>query len=213
MTSGVPLDLVLLVADRDAHEALDALLSERRPSLGVRNIRYEILGHPRHDPGCFHEAPALLQTFQARALHALVIFDHEGSGQDHRPPAEVEEDLRRQLSISGWGDRSEVLLVVPELEAWVWSDSPEVDAALGWEGRSPRLREWMADSRLWPSSDPKPPRPKEGFLAALREARIRRSASIYRQLAERVGLKRCEDPSFARLKAILCTWFPAEGAA
>jgi hypothetical protein len=45
--------------------------------------------------------------------------------------------------------------------------------------------------------------------AALRHLRRPRSSSIYAQLAERVGLERCMDPAFIRLKEVLQSWFSA----
>lgn len=208
MNGEFPLDLVVLVPGKDEREALDGLLSARGRSLQIRPLRSEMLVHPRRDPGCFHEAPAVLQPYQQRAAHALVLFDHEGSGQEQRSTEALVRDVEGRLSGSGWGDRARVLIIQPELEVWVWSDSLEVDIALGWEGRMPRLRDWLVERGFWPSDHLKPTRPKESFLAALREVRMKRSSSIYRQLAERVGLERCQDRSFADLKLLLGAWFP-----
>lgn len=210
MNGGPALDLVILVSGADEREVLDELLSARRPSLRIRPIRFRIVKHPRRDPGCFQEAPQLLQPFQAQATHALVILDHEGSGQENRAADEVVADLRDRLARSGWGDRAEVLLLQPELEVWIWSDSPWVDRVLGWEGREPSLRQWLLRQGLWQASAAKPPRPKESLQAALRESTMRRSAAIYRELAAKVSLDRCSDTSFVRLQVILRNWFAHE---
>ena len=58
---------------------------------------------------------------------------------------------------------------------------------------------------------PKPLRPKECMLDAMAEARITRSAAVFRQIATKVGLERCQDAGFARLKQILRAWFPPPG--
>ncbi|MBI2506030.1 MAG: hypothetical protein HYW07_22680 [Candidatus Latescibacteria bacterium] len=209
MNTGFPLDLVALVPGKDEQETLEGLLSERRESLQIRTVRREILVHPRLDPGCFHEAPAVLQSYQDRAARALVLFDHEGSGQEDRSAGALAHEVESRLSESGWEDRACVLVVQPELEAWVWSDSPEVDAVLGWGGHIPQLRPWLAAQGFWPQGQAKPLRPKESFLAALREVHTRRSSAIFRQLAEKVGLERCQDRTFAELKKILKSWFPS----
>lgn len=208
MTSPAQQDLMVLVPGLDEQEALDGLLSARHRSLKTRRIMYEIMRHPRKDAGCFHEAPEILRTLQRRAQYALVMFDHEGSGQEARSPGDVAADLKRRLATSGWGDRVEVVVLCPELEAWVWSDSPHVDEVLGWSGRVPSLREWLQARAFWPPSTPKPNRPKEAMLAALQEARRQRSPSVYRQLAESVGLDRCQDPAFQQICAVLRRWFP-----
>ncbi len=210
MNATPPLDLIIVVAGKDDRESLDGLLSSRRKSLGIRDIRYEILVHVRRDSGCFREAPALLQTFQRRASRALVVFDHEGSGQEARPAEEVTSDLRDRLRRSGWGDRAEVIIIRPELEVWVWSDSLHVDAVLGWKGRKPPLREWLRNHGLWPRDHLKPPDPRKSLLEALREAQMQKSSALYRRLAETVSLKYCQDEGFKRLKEILRSWFPEQ---
>jgi hypothetical protein len=185
------------------------LLSSRQRSLDIRNVGYEILVHPRRDPGCFHEAPDILQPYQSLARYSMVVFDHEGSGQEGRSPEDVGSDLKRRLEVSGWAGRTEVLVLWPELENWVWSDSPEVDQAVGWGGRHPPLRDWLKEQEWWPSGSAKPNRPKECLEAALREARMRRSSAIYRQLAERVLLTRCQDEGFKAFRKTMKVWFPA----
>ena len=203
------IDLVMLVPGKDERETFEGLLSSRRQSLDIRNLCYEILVHPRRDPGCFHEAPDILQPYQGLAQYSMVVLDHEGSGQEGRSPEDVGKDLKGRLEKSGWADRTEVLVLYPELENWVWSDSPEVDQAVGWRGRNPPLRDWLKEQGWWQQGSVKPNRPKEGLEAALREVRMRRSSSIYRNLAENVGLTRCQDQGFGAFQKTLKAWFPA----
>jgi hypothetical protein len=84
----------------------------------------------------------------------------------------------------------------------------EVDAVLGWRSRKPSLRSWLVASGF--SSEPldKPKRPKEAVEQALRFVRKARSSALYRQLAERVSLRRCTDPAFSKLMRVLRNWFP-----
>lgn len=202
-----PLDLVILVPGKDESEAMEGLLCTRRKSLGIRSVRYEILVHPGHDAGCFTGAPQFLRMYQGRADHALVLFDHEGSGQEGRSCPEVEDHVRQRLASSGWGGNADVVVVRPELEAWVWSDSPKVDEALGWRGHQPSLRVWLREAGYLTEGQTKPSRPKESLEAALREVRMPQSSALFRRLAEEVGLERCSDTSFLRLKEILRRWF------
>jgi hypothetical protein len=136
------------------------------------------------------------------------MFDHEGSGQEDRAAADVDQALRDRLAANGWDERAEVVVLVPEIEAWVWSRSAVVEDVLGWAGRRPPLREWLATQRLWPEDAAKPPRPKEALIAALREAGIRRSAALYRALAKGAVLQGCRDDAFRHLSTTLGTWFP-----
>ncbi len=207
MSEKRPLDLVVLVPGSDEYEVVDELLSQRWASLEIRHIRYRIVKHPQRDPGCFHGGPQVLQPYQRQTERALIFLDHEGSGQEKRAAEDIAADLRERLRLSGWENRAEVVVIEPELEIWVWSDSPEVDRVLGWRGRSRGLRPWMVKNGYWSEGELKPSRPKECLEAALREVTIRRSAAIYRELAASVGLERCRDESFLRFKSILHSWF------
>lgn len=206
------LDLVALVPGKDDRETLDGLLSKRQASLGIRPLRYEILVHPRRAPGCFRESADILSTFLGTARHALVVFDHEGSGQESRDVNEIAADVRQRLAMSGWDDRAEVLVIEPELEIWLWTPSPHLDEALGWKGHAPTLRAWLTSKGFWPVDAPKPTRPKEAMRAALREAQVRPSSSIFRRVAERVSVDACTDPAFGRLQGLLRGWFSVEPA-
>lgn len=208
MNATAELDLVVLLPGKDERETFDELLSSRKKSLRIRDVCYELLVHPRRDPGCFHEAPDILQPYQNRAHYSLIVLDHEGSGQEDRTAEEVAANLKGRMENAGWSNRTEVLVLQPELENWVWSDSPEVDRAIGWEGRNPSLRRWLMDRGGWPQGSAKPEKPKECLQAALREVQIKRSSAIYRELAARVGLERCQDRGFLTFREVVRAWFP-----
>jgi hypothetical protein len=168
-----------------------------------------ILTHPRRDPGCFRESPALLSGYVQAASAALVLFDFEGCGSGERDASAVEADLRQRLSNAGWGDRAEVIVLDPELEAWVWSESPHVARILGWQQGAAPLRAHLESEGTWPQGLSKPPRPKEALEAVLRRTRVRRSPAIYGELARTVSLDRCSDPAFQRLRSFLRSRFAA----
>jgi hypothetical protein len=115
--------------------------------------------------------------------------------------------MARRHDFSKWPLNGIVL--EPELEIWVWSDSPEVDAALGWKNRNPSLRVWLSQQGYLNPGAFKPERPKEAMRDAMEIVRKVPSASVYKQIAMTVGFKRCQDPKFARLLSVLRTWFPA----
>jgi hypothetical protein len=203
-----PSELVCLVADKDMEQTILGLLS-RGPSLGIRSsLSYQIFIHPLRDPGCFNDGPRFLRQFVRQFQYALVLFDYEGSGQENISPDILETRCEQQLTSNGWEDRSRVILLKPELEAWVWSSSPNVDECLNWSQRNPDLRTWMRQQKLLGPDEIKPQRPKEALERALQEVRKPRSSAIYRQLASTVSLEGSPDPSFRRLKTTLQTWFP-----
>jgi hypothetical protein len=130
------LDLVVLVPGKDERQTFEGLLSTRCDSLCIRPPIFEIIvGSIGRDPGCYRRGPSILQQYVRRASHGLIVFDHEGSGQETRSADEVEAEVRRRLRDAGWNDRADVIVIRPELEAWVWSDSLHVDTVLGWNDR------------------------------------------------------------------------------
>lgn len=207
LTAGAVRDLVVLVADKNAEAALNGAFG-RPEALAIRRITWRIFVHPERDPGCFLRSHTVLSAQRSRFAHALVLFDHQGCGREGLGQMELERDVEGRLRDSGWGDRAAAVCLDPELECWVWSDSPGVDVALGWASRQPDLRSWLAARGLWEAGKPKPADPKKAVEAALYEVRKPRSSAIYRQLAERVSLQRCSDPAFQRLCQVLRTWFP-----
>lgn len=203
-------DLLILTTDKDTQCALEGLFS-RPQALGIRpNLARAILVHPRRDPGVFREAHTFLRPFLNQASYCLVVFDREGCGGTKKREA-LEGMVQQNLDGNGWIDRSAVVTIDPELEIWLWADSPEVDRALGWPAKGHSLREWLVQSGFLEPGRTKPDRPKEALEAALARTRTGRSSALYRGLASRVSFQRCTDPAFRKLLDLLARWFPAPG--
>ena len=203
-------DLVIIVADKNLEHALNGLLS-RPEALGIRAIEADIYRHPQHDPGCAVHGVEFISNFANQYRHGLLMFDHEGSGKETTTtPKALQESLNESFAISAWGEQARAIVLAPELEVWIWGDSPHVDEVTGWRNREPGLRQWLVGQGYLQEGEAKPSRPKEAFEAALREAQKPRSASLYLQIAERVSLRRCTDSAFIELKSILNDWFPPE---
>ncbi|MFH0899902.1 MAG: hypothetical protein V2A73_04660 [Pseudomonadota bacterium] len=196
-------DLLCLAADKNLEAALRGLLA-RPAALGLNAVDFDVLVHPRRDPGCYHEAHGFLQPFRDRYHHALVVFDRAWEGAPAQNPLVLEQNVRQRLGNDGWGD---VVVIDPEIEVWVWSDSPHVEDCLGWRGRNPDLRTWLHSQGLWTAGRAKPDDPKEAVDRALRAVRIPRSSAIYGNLARLVSVARCTDDSFAKFCACLRQWF------
>jgi len=162
------------------------------------------------DAGCFRNCHEFLKPFLPTHSRALVLFDKHGCGRETIPTDDLEREVQERLSRSGWERRAGVVVVDPELEVWVWSDSPEVERCLGWVGRQPPLRERLRQKGLWQPGSAKPTDPKAAMALALREAGIAPARPVFEQLAASVGLRRCTDRAFVRLREILRQWFPAK---
>ncbi|MGA2260512.1 MAG: hypothetical protein ABSH28_03645 [Acidobacteriota bacterium] len=211
MTQVGKMDLIILVADKKMEAAIEGALA-RKEALGIRSVSCEIERHSEKDCGCRTNGVEFLSIFARQYEHALLIFDYEGCGAEATPIEELESKLRADLGRCGWEDRADVVIINPELEIWVWSDSPWVDEIMGWKGRVPKLRQWLRQKHLdyWPESTVKPSRPKEAFESALREVRKIPSASLFKRLAENVSFNSCTDPAFAKFKTTLQKWFGEE---
>lgn len=133
----------------------------------------------------------------------LLVFDQAWQGNRHATAVDTERAVRARFAPLGIAGRAEVVVIEPEIEAWVWSSSPHVGKVLGWDGNHATLRDWLSNQGLWPDNTPKPPDPKAAVEAVLSEQRTPRSSSLYRQLAEKVSLKGCQDAAFLRFREFL----------
>ncbi|HPU97463.1 MAG TPA: hypothetical protein PLO53_05845 [Candidatus Hydrogenedentes bacterium] len=202
-------DLVVLAADKDLEFTVKGIFA-RADAIGIRPIEADVYVNPNHDAGCVSRGVELLNQFRSGYRHGLLIFDYEGCGKDKDVPlGELKKALDEQLHYA-WGDKAKTVILDPELEIWIWSDSPHVEEVLGWKNKNPKLRDWLLAHGWLQEGCLKPVRPKEAFEAAIREARIPKSASLFHQLARKVSLQRCTDPAFRELKTVLKTWFPKE---
>lgn len=200
-------DLIVLVADSNMKAALQGILG-RSDSLRIRQVTFQILVHPERDAGCRLRGWELLRTQQRDYHYSLLAFDREGCGAEASSRMDLEAEAERQLAEAGWAGRSAAIVINPELDAWMWSDSPHLDDILGWQGRQPSLREWLEKRGQLVAGETKPARPKETLEAAVKAARKARSSALYREVAERVSLERCTDPAFSKLRVTLRHWFP-----
>ena len=198
-------DLIILVADKNMEFAVRGILT-RLEALGIRDITYDLYVHPERDPGCLNRGHDFLRPFFKSHARALMLLDHHGCGHESATSESLECEIENRLAQSGWKDCA-AIVISPELENWAWSDSPHVDTILGWEGRKPDLKCWLVENGHWVDGESKPRIPKEALEAAIRLVRKQRSSSLYRDLASKVSLDRCEDRSFTKLKTTLKAWF------
>lgn len=197
-------DLIVLVADKNMEFAVRGVL-QRTASLKTSAISHDIKVHAHRDPGVYKTAHDFLRMFINQYSYALVMLDKEGCGCGE-DSSWIAENIQLRLDSTGWKDRSRVIVLDPELEIWVWSDSPEVARCIGWNNSE--LRDWLlSEDHIRPNAL-KPRNPKRTFEDALRVKQKPRSSAIYGKLAERVSLERCTDKAFQTLRNTLQCWFP-----
>lgn len=201
-------DLVVVVADGGIEQAMRGILS-RPQSIGIRSLRgVEYPKVHRLDQGVFHQGHELAAAYRRTHEHALLMLDLAWNGRPTNDAAEMSRLVEARLQ-GVWGDAGRCIVIDPELEVWVWSDSPHVADELGWGGEAGELRPWLENQGLWSPQAAKPSQPREAYLRAIREKQIGRSNATFRAIAERVSLRRCRDAAFLRLLEILRAWFPS----
>jgi len=196
-----------LVADGTMRATVEGILS-RSKALNIRDVDYVVRVPPQNDPGVRRSASDFLRTFVNRFEYAIVMFDREGCGREESSRTELENQIEQDLLRNGWRNNAVAVVLDPELESWVWSDSPKVDEQVGWTNRQPKLRDWLQQQNLVQPGVVKPNRPKEALEAALKETKTARTSAIYKKLATTVGFSRCTDPAFEKFKTTLQKWFP-----
>lgn len=204
-------DLVVLVADKDIEYSLKGLLT-RTDSLQIQTeISYDIFKHPHKDSGCLNGSQDVLSPLAAQYRFALVVFDREGSGCDTgRDSAELH--VESQLSKYGWQDRCSAIAIEPEIESWVWIDSPHVPGNLNWKGSYAELKALLCQDGFWHVEEAKPHRPKEAVDRTLRLGKKPHSSAIFEALAKSVSIRRCQDLAFQKLQGVLQKWFPRQSS-
>ncbi|MFN3422820.1 MAG: methylation-associated defense system protein MAD4 [Armatimonadota bacterium] len=160
--------------------------------------------HSHHDSGVRTQAVKFLRPLQNQFSHALVIFDYEGCGAEEIPSSKLERELEKKLAQSGWDNRCAVIVIEPEFEAWVWTGSPHTARIVGLSAQQwQNLMSSFAKNNLG-----KPIRPKEAWEQVLKAAGRKPSARLFGELAEVVGLSKCQDRAFRKLVSVLQRWFP-----
>jgi len=205
-------DLIILAADKGIHTTVDALLRHFQ-SYSIRKLKYQILAKHHMDSDCYRRAHIVLQPFVKQFRFAMVFFDRKDCcGKNPKQRESIERDVEERLFQNGWQNRAICIALDPELEIWVWSQSPEVEKALGWTGKTPPLRQWLVDRKFIAAPNEKPSDPKKAYEEALNAVGKQPSSSFFQQIASTVSLDRCADPAFLKLKSTLQSWFADETA-
>jgi len=111
---------LVYVADADALAFLRAIL-QRHQALGIRPVTFDIERHPQRDAGMVQSGAELVRMKKGRYHKALLMWDHHGSGREHRQaPNLVGQEIQGKLDSFTWSGNSSVTVLVPELEQWLW---------------------------------------------------------------------------------------------
>ncbi len=198
-------DLIILVADKNTQFLLDGLLPRLPKILSTKEFTFDMKIHPLRDAGVRAGSSDFLRPFITNYDYAIVLFDYEGSGDQTSQPQLVQK-MENELDINGWQNRNAVIIIEPEIENWIWVNSPHLAQETEWEDM-PTLDNWLIQKGFKNQNDIKPPRPKEAFEEALKEKQIPRSSAIYKNIAQKASFKGCIDLNFEKFKNTIQKWF------
>lgn len=133
-------DLVVLVADKNIQFALRGALG-RPQALGIRAMTHEFRTHMGRDGGVRATGVEVLAPEASRFRHALMVFDFEGCGQEHKDLLALEAELDSQLRLV-WGARAKAIIISPEVDIWLWGADVVLREALFWPQHG-SIREWL----------------------------------------------------------------------
>jgi hypothetical protein len=205
-------DCVFWVADSTMAEVFKAFLTREKYHLSLGCGRFEF--DPRedlfpnaggNDPGLYVRAHQLVAPYARTHKYAVVALDASWDGSPN--PAQIEDHVSKNLAEVWPSGCYRVIVIEPELEAWVLHDSPHVATAFRYSGPSP-MRHWLRDNGHWPDGSAKPPDPKTAVEALCRFTRTPRSAAVYGKVVSRITVKNCVDTAFRQLADTLRQWFP-----
>lgn len=203
-------ECVFLVADKNMETVFQSFLAqpEARHRLVCRPFHFDlIVATGKADPGIHSLAHEYLRGYASTHRYAVVVLDAEWAGAP--APEAIREKIAGDLCNTGWDrDRIAVIVIDPELENWIWMNSPHVAQGLGWTTSMADLRTWLNSKQFVFAESGKPERPKEAIEAVLRHTRKPRSSARYGKIVQQASIKRCTDPAFAELARVLQQWFP-----
>jgi hypothetical protein len=203
-------DLFVYTADADALAVVRAVLS-RPQAIRTRGIDFEVDRHTGRDPGMVKDGPELVRFRKTAFEKALLVWDHQGSGWDAKDPEEARAAIRNRLDQCIWRDRSEALVIVPELEEWLWHSPASIAGSLGITVQA--LDQWaseFAEAQKTDLATCKKQTPKELFEFVLYRRRRRKPLpGDFALTADRASLRDWQhSPTFTTFVAVLRTWFP-----
>ena len=208
-------DCVFLLADGTMEAMFKAFLGRQQShgSLGCGAFSFDpgkdlVVDARDNDPGVFRRAHQFLDPYRTTHRHAVVVLDNAWEGSPGVNA--IMEGIGKRLAQSGWDQqRYAVIVIEPELEAWIWQDNQHVETAFRYCG-PPTLRVFLQQSNHWPAGQPKPSDPKAAVEHVVKRCQPGPKLVTFRKIMGKVSVRGCVDPAFQRLAAALRQWFPED---
>jgi hypothetical protein len=104
-------DILFLVADGNMERLFEGLLPRIPTVSNTAPFSFDILVNPTHDAGNLNDSHEYLRPFIRQYKYAIVVFDHEGCGEESIPAEIIEEKVSKELDRNGWEGRNKVVVI------------------------------------------------------------------------------------------------------
>lgn len=163
------------------------------------------------DGGLWKHAHTNLTPFKDLYDHAVIVLDADF--EPHPGVDALHADISANMTAAGWlADSFCVVVIDPELEAWLWAPNLNVAKAFGHES-FPKLKAALVQENLWTSSNPKPDDPKKARDRAVKLGGKITGGPLFKGVFGGISKRacdRCVEPGFNALRHALQTWFPVQ---
>ena len=153
-----------------------------------------------------------MRVRKAEFQKVILLWDYHGSGES-KPPAQSRDAIRLRLRQVTWEDRSEAVVVSPEIEEWLWRAPAALARYLGInDAKLQQYVDSFAGKRNTDGDGCKASYPKELFEYCLYQTRRRKPLpEDFKQIAARANLLAWQaSPTFGGFIEVLRVWFPRE---
>ena len=170
---------------------------------------FRVAGHT--DPGLWKHAHENLAAFRDKYRHAVIVLDADF---DPYPGADVlHQDITRAMIAADWEEgQFAVVVIQPELEAWLWAANVNVAIAFGHQDFT-ALRNTLEAEGLWTPGEPKPNDLKRARDRAAKLGGKKTGGPIFKGVFGSISskaLNQCVEPGFKTLQEAVQRWFPKQ---
>ena len=203
-------DLFVLTADADAMAAMRSVL-QRHMSIGIHPVTFDVDRHTMRDSGLVKDGHVFVRRYKGKYHKVLLIWDHHGSGLDSLEPPVSMKLVQDGLDRVTWQGDSGAVVLVPELEEWLWHNEASLCRRLGIS---------TADLQIWVDeysrkknttvARVKQEQPKELFeYVCIEKAKRTISPKDFEEIASIASLVDWQNSvSFRAIVSLLQSWFP-----
>ncbi|MEW5952506.1 MAG: hypothetical protein AB1815_01935 [Bacillota bacterium] len=203
-------DLFVLTADADAMAAMTSVL-KRHMFIGIRPVAFDVYRHTMRDSGVVKDGHVFVRRYKGKYHKVLLIWDHHGSGFDSLEPRRCIEIVQERLNLVTWQGDSGAVVLVPELEEWLWHNEASLCKRLGISTAD--LQIWVEEyvkKKNTTVARVKQEQPKELFeYVCIEKARRTISPKDFEEIARVASLVDWQNSdSFRAVVSLLQSWFP-----